>query len=122
MPGTPFAARWKQRSTACKPLKTSLRSRKLQVRASRDALRITSLRYEAGIGIQQDVIDRQRDFAGAGIAYVRSVAEYNRSLARLYRYTGLPALESCDQGKGAVASADDPCAMGLPASEGEQGQ
>lgn len=102
--------------------KTSLRSRKLQVRASRDALRITSLRYEAGVGIQQDVIDRQRDFTGAGLAHARSVAEYNRSLARLYRYTGLPALEPCDQDKRAAVSADDPCVMGLPAPEGEQGQ
>lgn len=102
--------------------KTSLRSRKLQVRASRDALNITSLRYEAGVGIQQDVIDRQRELASAEKAYARSIAEYNRSLARLYRYTGLPALELCDQEKGAAVSADDPCAMGLPAPDDAQGQ
>ena len=75
---------------------SSLQSRALQVKASREALRLTSLRYNAGISIQQDVIDRQRELTGAATAYARTIAEYNRGLARLHRYTGLQALRPCN--------------------------
>ena len=66
-----------------------------EVVANREALRLTMLRNEAGVGTEQDVIDRQRDLTQSSIRHASSIADYNINIATLQRYTGLDAVSPC---------------------------
>ena len=67
--------------------KLELRAR--QVTTQQEVLNLTSARYEAGVGTQQDMIDQQNALTRAAIDHAQAILDYNLSLAQLQRYTGL---------------------------------
>jgi len=58
-------------------------------------LRLSQLRVQAGVSTQREVVDNQRDLTNADLSYAQAIREYNTSLARLRRRTGLDALVAC---------------------------
>jgi OMF family outer membrane factor len=66
-----------------------------RVLTSRESLRLSLLRVQAGVSTQREVINNQQDLTRAELSYTQAILEYNTSLARLRRYTGLDALISC---------------------------
>ena len=67
-----------------------------EVLSSRESLRLAQLRVQAGVSTQREVVDNQRDLTNAELNYARAIREYNTSLARLRRRTGLDALVACN--------------------------
>lgn len=68
----------------------TLELRARQVTTQQEILKLTTARYEAGVGTQQDVIDQQNALTRAAVDHAQAVLDYNLSLAQLHRYTGLP--------------------------------
>ena len=67
----------------------TLELRARQVTTQQEVLKLTTARYEAGVGTQQDVIDQQNALTRAAVDHAQAVLDYNLSLAQLHRYTGL---------------------------------
>ena len=67
-----------------------------EVLSSRESLRLSQLRVQAGISTQREVVDNQRDLTNAELRYAGAIKAYNTSLAQLRRRTGLDALVSCN--------------------------
>ena len=68
-----------------------------EVLSSRESLRLSQLRVQAGVSTQREVVDNQRDLTNAEIRYAQAIREYNTSLAELRRFTGLDALIVCPE-------------------------
>ena len=68
-----------------------------EVLSSRESLRLSQLRVQAGVSTQREVVDNQRDLTNAEIRYAQAIREYNTSLAELRRRTGLDALIACPE-------------------------
>ncbi|MEB3348920.1 MAG: TolC family protein [Cyanobacteriota bacterium] len=68
-----------------------------EVVAAREALRLSRLRFQAGVVTQSEVVDTQRDLTRAEVSYAIAVTEYNKALARLRRRTGLDQIELCQR-------------------------
>ncbi len=68
----------------------TLELRARQVTTQQEILKLTTARYEAGVGTQQDMIDQQNALTRAAVDHAQAVLDYNLSLAQLHRYTGLP--------------------------------
>ena len=66
-----------------------------EVLSSRESLRLSQLRVQAGVSTQREVVDNQRDLTNAELRYAQAIREYNTSLAQLQRRTGLDALIAC---------------------------
>ncbi|MCY3537948.1 MAG: TolC family protein [Cyanobacteria bacterium MAG IRC3_bin_20] len=60
-----------------------------QVTTRKEVLNLTTARYEAGVGTQQDLLDQQNALTRAAVDHAQAVLDYNLSLAQLHRYTGL---------------------------------
>ena len=67
-----------------------------EVLASRESLRLSQLRVQAGVGVQREVVNTQRDLTQAELKYASAVNDYNINLAQLQRRTGLDALLACN--------------------------
>ena len=67
-----------------------------EVLSSRESLRLSQLRVQAGVSTQREVVDTQRDLTNAEIRYAGAIRDYNTNLARLQRRTGLDALVACN--------------------------
>ena len=67
-----------------------------EVLASRESLRLSQLRVQAGVGVQREVVNSQRDLTQAELKYARAITDYNRNLATLQRRTGLDAQVACN--------------------------
>ena len=80
-----------------------------EVLSSRESLRLSNLRVQAGVSTQREVVNNQRDLTQAELKYAQAIREYNTSLAELQRRTGLDALVACN-------------AVSLPATEPEPDQ
>ena len=80
-----------------------------EVLSSRESLRLSQLRVQAGVSTQREVVDNQRDLTQAETRYARAIRDYNINLARLQRRTGLDALVACN-------------AVSLPATKPEADQ
>ncbi|QNJ12350.1 TolC-like outer membrane efflux protein/ RND family [Synechococcus sp. M16.1] len=74
----------------------SLETTATEVLASRESLRLSQLRVQAGVGVQREVVNSQRDLTQAELKYARAITDYNLNLATLQRRTGLDALVACD--------------------------
>ncbi len=74
----------------------SLETTATEVLASRESLRLSQLRVQAGVGVQREVVNSQRDLTQAELKYARAITDYNRNLATLQRRTGLDALLACE--------------------------
>ena len=68
----------------------------VEVLSSRESLRLSNLRVQAGVGVQREVVNNQRDLTQAELKYARAIKQYNTSLAQLQRRTGLDALIACN--------------------------
>ena len=73
----------------------SIRTTAREVLSSREALRLARLRFQAGVTTQREVVDNQRDVTNAQVRYVKAIADYNVSVAKLRRFTGLDQVASC---------------------------
>ncbi len=80
-----------------------------EVLSSRESLRLSQLRVQAGVSTQREVVDNQRDLTNAELRYAGAIREYNTNLAQLRRRTGLDALVACN-------------AVSLPATKSEPDQ
>lgn len=69
---------------------STLELRARQVTTQQQILDLTTARYEAGVGTQQDLIDQQNDLTRAAVDHAQAIVDYNLNLAQLHRYTGLP--------------------------------
>ena len=78
----------------------------IEVLSSKESLRLSQLRVQAGVGVQREVVNNQRDVTQAELKYARAISDYNTNLARLQRRSGLDALVACN-------------AVSLPASKPE---
>ena len=67
-----------------------------EVLSSRESLRLSQLRVQAGVSTQREVVDNQRDLTNAELRYAGAIKAYNTSLAHLRRRTGLDALVACN--------------------------
>ena len=63
--------------------------------SSRESLRLSQLRVQAGVGVQREVVNNQRDLTQAELKYASAIRQYNTYLAQLQRRTGLDALVAC---------------------------
>ena len=68
----------------------------IEVLSSRESLRLSNLRVQAGVGVQREVVNNQRDLTQAELKYARAIKDYNSNLAQLQRRTGLDALIACN--------------------------
>ena len=68
----------------------------IEVLSSRESLRLSQLRVQAGVGVQREVVNNQRDLTQAELKYAQAISDYNTNLARLQRRTGLDALIACN--------------------------
>jgi OMF family outer membrane factor len=66
-----------------------------EVISSREALRLSRLRFQAGVSTQREVVDSQRDLTQAEVRYSQALAEYNNNLSLLRRRTGLDQVALC---------------------------
>jgi OMF family outer membrane factor len=66
-----------------------------EVISSREALRLSRLRFQAGVSTQREVVDSQRDLTQAEVRYAQALAEYNTNLSELRRRTGLDQVALC---------------------------
>ncbi|MEB3266650.1 MAG: TolC family protein [Cyanobacteriota bacterium] len=68
-----------------------------EVVSAREALRLSRLRFQAGVVTQSEVVDTQRDLTRAEVSYAIAITDYNKALARLRRRTGLDQIELCQR-------------------------
>ena len=66
-----------------------------EVISSREALRLSRLRFQAGVSTQREVVDSQRDLTQAEVRYAQALADYNTTLAEMRRRTGLDQVALC---------------------------
>ena len=84
----------------------SIETTSREVLSSKESLRLSQLRVQAGVSTQREVVNNQRDLTNAEIRHAQAIRDYNTSLAQLQRRTGLDALIACP-------------AKGLPAEKPE---
>ena len=65
------------------------------VLSSRESLRLQRLRFAAGVTTQLEVQQTQRDYTRAETDWAEAIADYNISLFRLRRFTGLDSIVEC---------------------------
>ena len=68
----------------------------IEVLSSQESLRLSQLRVQAGVGVQREVVNSQRDLTQAELKYARALNDYNTNLVTLQRRTGLDALIACN--------------------------
>ena len=68
---------------------------KREVLSQREVLRLSRLRYKAGVSNQRELVNSQRDLTLAEVNYADAISSYNISLAQLRRRTGLDAIKAC---------------------------
>lgn len=70
---------------------STITSTKVAVEKAEESFRIASLRYEAGVGINLDVLDAELNLNKARNAYVDALYTYNLSVVTLEKAIGVPA-------------------------------
>ncbi len=65
-----------------------LRSAQAALDAAREAVRIASVRYQAGVGTQLEVVTAEQNLASADVGVVQGLFSYNLALAQLDRAVG----------------------------------
>ncbi|WP_392345498.1 TolC family protein [Parasynechococcus sp.] len=74
----------------------SIETTAIEVLSSKESLRLSQLRVQAGVGVQREVVNNQRDVTQAELKYAHAINSYNSNLALLQRRTGLDALVACN--------------------------
>jgi Outer membrane protein len=62
-------------------------------------LQISRMRFKAGVTNQREIVNLQRDLKQSQINYLDAIKNYNVSIAKLQRSTGLKKLEKCNTKK-----------------------
>ena len=75
----------------------SIEATAIEVLSSKESLRLSQLRVQAGVGVQREVVNNQRDVTQAELKYARAINSYNSNLALLQRRTGLDASVACNE-------------------------
>lgn len=70
---------------------STITSTKVAVEKAEESFRIASLRYEAGVGINLDVLDAELNLNKARNAYVDALYNYNLNVVTLEKAIGVPA-------------------------------
>ena len=89
----------KQVSEKFNLLKTSLKNifnTYAQVQNNKNILKISRLRFNAGVASQREIINNQRDLTQSKILYAESIANYNKNLIDLKKITYLNSLKKCE--------------------------
>ncbi len=66
-----------------------------EVISARESLRLSRLRFQAGVTTQREVVDTQRDLTQAEVRYSLAITDYNKRLVELTRRTGLDKVATC---------------------------
>ena len=66
-----------------------LRSAQAALDAAREAVRISNVRYQAGVGTQLEVVTAEQNLASADVGVVQGLFSYNLALAQLDRAVGV---------------------------------
>ena len=66
-----------------------------EVQTAKESLRLTKLRFKAGITTQREVVNQQRDLTEAKVNHIKSITNYNIHLSELSRQTGIDEIKSC---------------------------
>lgn len=85
-----------------------------EVVTSREALRLTRLRFQAGVTTQREVVDSQRDLTQAEVRYAQAVTNYNKTLAQIRRRTGLDQIALCKAPSLPAVKPIDPDTIAVP--------
>ena len=75
--------------------KQDIASSTREVIAARESLRLARLRFKAGIATQREVVNNQRDLTQAEVGYSEALMNYNKSITKLQRKTGLEYKKAC---------------------------
>jgi OMF family outer membrane factor len=67
-----------------------------EVISARESLRLSRLRFQAGVTTQREVVDTQRDLTQAEVRYSNAISDYNKRLVELRRRTGLDKIATCE--------------------------
>ncbi len=70
-----------------------------EVIAARESLRLARLRFQAGVATQREVVNNQRDLTQAEVGYVEAIANYNTSITKLQKDTGIDFEKACEPHK-----------------------
>tara|TARA_Y100000994_G_C15369056_1_gene308266 strand:- start:30 stop:566 length:537 start_codon:yes stop_codon:yes gene_type:complete len=62
---------------------------------NKNILKISRLRFNAGVASQREIINNQRDLTQSRIVYANSIANYNKNLIDLKKITNLVSLKKC---------------------------
>ena len=85
-------------SESYETLKTSLKNifnTSSQVNNNKNILKISRLRFNAGVASQREIINNQRDLTQSRIVYANSIANYNNNLIDLKNITNLGSIKKC---------------------------
>ena len=80
-----------QLKTANQDISSSTR----EVIAARESLRLARLRFKAGVTTQREVVNNQRDLTQAEVGYAEAITNYNQSITKLQRKTGIDYQIAC---------------------------
>jgi outer membrane protein TolC len=69
-----------------------------QIRAAEEELRISAKRMQAGVGLNLDVLNAQRDLTQARINKARAIIDFDIAQANLLHDTGLISMEALSHG------------------------
>ena len=76
------ALRWSKAFLVLRAAIQSIDTTATEVLSSRESLRLSQLRVQAGVGVQREVVNNQRDLTQAELKYARAINDYNTNLAR----------------------------------------
>ena len=85
-------------SESYETLKTSLKNifnTGSQVKNNKNILKISRLRFNAGVASQREIINNQRDLTQSMLVYANSIANYNKNLIDLKNITNLGSVKKC---------------------------
>ena len=68
---------------------------KKELIASKETLRLSKLRFEAGLSTQREVLEKQRDLTKAEVGLTDAITSYNTNLVQLRRRTGRDNIKPC---------------------------
>ena len=63
--------------------------------SAQESLRLSRLRFKAGISKNREVINQQRDHNQAELNHIQSISNYNIHLSELKRLTGINKVKKC---------------------------
>lgn len=89
-----------------KAAEQTITSTKTAVDSAQESFRINTLRYQAGVGANIDVLDAETKLTAARNNYLDAVYNYNIAVAQLEQYTGVPLDTPVGQGASLIATSD----------------